>query len=112
MPEPNFQSTNFVEGQIVLGEQLENPYSIENIKKALENLTTNGKSSGNVKVRTTHLYLKFKPQNEKELDLLKSDSTLEWFDYPLDYEMISGAYFTTTQQYQKTNPRINMWLLK
>ncbi len=77
----------------MLGEQLENPYTVENMKKALENLTANGKSSGNTKVRTTHLYLKFSPQDEKELDLLKSDNSLEWYDYPLDYKMISGGLF-------------------
>ncbi len=91
LPEPNTQFDNFVEGQIVLGKQLENPYTVENMKKAHENLSTNGRSGANI--RTTHLYLKFNPQNEEDLDLLKSDTTLEWYDYPLDYEMISGGLF-------------------
>ncbi|VAW28713.1 hypothetical protein MNBD_BACTEROID06-170, partial [hydrothermal vent metagenome] len=37
LPEPNTQFDNFIEGQIVLGKQLENPYSVENMKKAHEN---------------------------------------------------------------------------
>ncbi|MCF6361519.1 MAG: hypothetical protein L3J29_12255, partial [Cyclobacteriaceae bacterium] len=89
LPEPNTQFDNFVEGQIVLGKQLENPYTVENMKIAHANLTKNGRSGANI--RTTHLYLKFNPQNEEELDLLKADTTLEWYDYPLDYEMISGG---------------------
>jgi len=61
------------------------------MKKAHENLAKNGRSGANI--RTTHLYLKFKPQDEEELDLLKSDTTMELYDYPLDYEIISGGLF-------------------
>ena len=76
-----------------MGEKLENPYTVENMQQANENLTFNGKSNGSANIRTTHLYLKFKPQNEEELDLIKNDTTLEWYDYPLDYEMVSSGLF-------------------
>ena len=38
---------------------------------------------------TQHInYIKFKPQNERELDLLKCDSNLILYPYPLDYEIL------------------------
>lgn len=89
LPKPDLQAPNYIEGQIVLGKQLENPFSVENMRKAMGNLQLNGR----VNVRTTHLYLKFKPQNEEELTLLKQDTTLELFDYPLDYEIEEGGLF-------------------
>ncbi len=78
------------EGLTKLGKKLENPYTVENMRKAQENLRTRGQSS-EFNVRTTHLYLKFNPQDEEELDLLKSDTTLELYDYPLDYEIEEGS---------------------
>jgi hypothetical protein len=81
-----------------LGEKLDNPYSVANMKKALANLR---KSKLNAKIiaddfeiTTTHLYVKFTPKNEEELDLIKSDTTLVVYDYPLDYEVaVSGDYY-------------------
>ncbi|MEN8913986.1 MAG: hypothetical protein ABF257_09040 [Polaribacter sp.] len=99
------QTTEVDESEMQLGEQLENPYSVNNMKKALANLTGNT-STSNAKIAkmvnvaegtnteelitTTHYYLKFKPKTEEELDLIKSDTTLYWFDHPLDYEITEG----------------------
>lgn len=79
-------------GLIKLGEKLENPYSVENMQKALDNLknsNVSAKSSSvnDIEITTTHLYLRFKPKNEEELNILKADSTLVLYDYPLDYEI-------------------------
>ena len=71
-----------------LGKKLKNPYSVANMKKAYANLTNNLKSG--ISIHTTHYYVKFKPKNEKELNILKQDTTLELYDYPLDYEVIEG----------------------
>ncbi len=78
------------EGQTKLGKKLENPYTVENMRKAQENLRAAGQNS-EFNVRPTHLYIKFNPQDEEELDLLKSDTTLELYDYPLDYEIEAGS---------------------
>ncbi|MCF6213273.1 MAG: hypothetical protein L3J45_04525 [Flavobacteriaceae bacterium] len=82
---------------IVLGKKLENPYSVENMKKALDNLKKSNVSAktsvDGIEVTTTHLYVKFKPKNEDELDILKSDSTLVLYDYPLDYEIEENGDF-------------------
>jgi len=86
------------EGLIKLGEKLENPYSVENMQKALGNLKSSKvsakSSSGNdIEITTTHLYLRFKPNNEDELNILKADSTFVLYDYPLDYEIKENGYF-------------------
>ena len=63
---------------VQLGKQLENPYSVDNMKKAWRNLQENDNTYRmmNDSISTTHLYLKFKPANEDELSLLQEDSTL------------------------------------
>lgn len=83
------------EGLIKLGKSLENPYSIDNMQIALDNLRSNAKTTfDDVDVTTTHLYVKFKPSNEDELAKLTSDSTLVLYDYPLDQEIDeSGDYY-------------------
>lgn len=72
---------------MVLGKQLENPYSVKNMKKALNNLKSNGRVTENVTIETTHLYIRFLPKDTLEVSLLESDTTLELFDYPLDFEI-------------------------
>ena len=80
-----------MQGMTKLGKQLENPYSVSNMKKALESLklsSPNGRTSGdNIEITTTHLYIRFKPKNEDELSILQKDSALTLYTYPLDYEI-------------------------
>lgn len=85
-------------GMIKIGRKLENPYSVENMLKAYKNLRDskeNGKiSDKSIDIAATHLYIKFKPENEEELDILRSDSTLILFSYPLDYDIeLTGNYY-------------------
>lgn len=84
-------------GNMVLGRKLENPYSVENMRKAFALLSPQAKSGigqdAEEVIQTTHYYIKFKPQNEQELDLLKCDSNLILYPYPLDYEiLVYGEY--------------------
>jgi hypothetical protein len=79
----------FVEGQMELGEQLENPYSVENMRKALENVESQLKSA--TKVEPTHYYVRFRPKSEQELGLITRDTTLYVYDYPLDVEVKRGG---------------------
>lgn len=96
------------EGLIKLGKKLENPYAIENMSKALENLKKSGtstkSSTDEIKIITTHLYVKFKPKNEEELDILKRDSTLVLYNYPLDYEIEEGGYFYRDPEVSENQP--------
>ncbi len=82
------------------GEKLENPYSVENMKKAWENLTIDEK----IEIKTTHLYIKFTPKNEEELNILKKDATLDLYDYPLDYKIEKMDDFYREQGISKNQP--------
>lgn len=94
----NTTSTDNKAVAIELGEKLENPYSVVNMKKALANLRKSRPeakmATDDFEVTTTHLYVKFTPKNEAELDALKADSTLVLYDYPLDYKIeVNGDYY-------------------
>jgi hypothetical protein len=78
------QNSENATGQIVLGKKLENPYDLAVMQKAYDNLSDN---SNREKLSETHLYIKFMPQDEKELTILELDSTLILYSYPLDYEI-------------------------
>ena len=85
----NFESST--EGKMVLGKQLENPYSVENMRKALASLTANGRTASDFDIKTTDLYVRFIPKDSLELDALEDysqiDTTFNLFDHPLDFEI-------------------------
>jgi hypothetical protein len=83
----NESSKNYPSGSIELGNKLENPYDLEVMQKAYNNIfSPNGRTNAE-KLKETHLYIKFMPADEKEFMILKSDSTLILYNYPLDYEI-------------------------
>lgn len=74
--------------EMILGEKLDNPYSLRNMRKALNNLLPSTRAGvEETDIEPTHLYVKFKPKNDEELSVLKSDSTLILYAYPLDYDI-------------------------
>lgn len=75
------------EGCFYLGNQLENAYSVTNMQKAYDTLLANGMNDY-VNVHCTHYYVKFYPETKAEYDLLMADTSLDLFDFPLDYELI------------------------
>ena len=77
------------------GKKLENPYSVKNMRKALEELKKDQKLKKNatasrtlneLTIEPTHLYVMYDLQSEEEEANLKADSSIVVFDYPLDYE--------------------------
>ena len=76
--------------------KLENPYTVENMKKAFENIKTklNSKqisakstsSVSNLEITASHYYIKFKPETEEQEGIIKRDTTMILSDYPLDWE--------------------------
>ncbi len=85
------------------GTQVANPYTVTNMRRAMDTIKaklergvyTSKPSQGNrsnrsvtdgVAIETTHFYVKFTPQSEGELGVLKQDSTILVSDYPLDVE--------------------------
>lgn len=95
------------------GVRIENPYDIRNMKMALDTIkaklargeyTFGDPNETNqdqqratsifeqYNVSISHKYIKFSPQNENEVAILKQDSTLTVVDYPLDVEF-PDTYF-------------------
>ena len=65
--------------------KLENPYSLEVMQKAYLQVARSSEDSTFI-LEPTHYYVKFKPQNIDEYELLCADSTIELFHFPLDVE--------------------------
>lgn len=95
---------------IKLGQKLENPYSVDNMRKAYDNLKKQGLLKSSYEIKATHIYFRFLPESDEELDrfenelitLLGSEERLEdmedefafaFFDYPLDYEIEEGGTY-------------------
>ena len=95
LDEQTFLTQEDMQGMIKLGKRLENPYTIENMKKALSLLEERqkGRATEEINVRVTHLYLRFLPEDSADLEILKQDTTLILWDYPLDYEITEGGDF-------------------
>ena len=58
------------------------------MKKARESLASKGNFNPDVDIDTTHLYVRFLPKDSLQYDALTSDSSLELFDHPLDFEIL------------------------
>lgn len=70
---------------IVLGDRLENPYTTDNITKALHSLYPT--KADRVDVKTTDLYVRFLPKDDAEYDLLHGLG-IHLTDHPLDYDIV------------------------
>lgn len=79
-----------LDGNVVLGKKLQNPYDVKVMEKAFTIISEKIKSKGlNFRdpVRVTHHYVRFLPKDWKEYDALKADTSLKLYDIPLDYEI-------------------------
>ncbi len=77
-------------GMMVLGDKLDNPYTTENMQDAFQAVYP---TKSRNEVKTSHLYVRFLPENDEEFDMLES-SGLELTDYPVDYEiLVDGDYY-------------------
>ena len=78
-------------GMMVLGKQLEDPYSVKNVTKAVASLYPT--KAGSVDIPTTDLYVRFLPESQEQYDMLE-DIGLEMLDHPVDFEIIKeGDYY-------------------
>jgi len=96
------------EGKIVLGKKLKNAYSVENMRKAYESLKAQNKlksiSSDEIDIRANCLYVRFLPKDSTDLNILWNDTSLELFDYPLDYEIKEEGYYYQDPDIPKGQP--------
>ena len=81
------------DGPIVLGDKLPNPYSMENMRKAIAELQSRGlsKAALSTDIKPTHYYMRFKPKNEAEVDAVEADTTVFYYSWPLDREIVAGS---------------------
>ena len=76
---------------IVLGDRLEDPYSVENMTKALESLYST--KADRTPLSTTDYYVRFLPGTDEEFDRLEGMG-VEMLDHPVDYEIVrEGDYY-------------------
>ena len=78
-------------GMIVLGEQLEDPYSVENMTKALAAVYPT--KADRVVLPATHLYVRFLPEGDEQFRTLEQMG-LQLLDHPMDYQILrEGDYY-------------------
>lgn len=75
---------------IVLGEKLDNPYAVENVKSAYVALYP---TKSRDDIATTDYYVRFLPDNDDQLSVLRNMG-LMLVDHPVDYEILrEGDYY-------------------
>ena len=82
---PETPDADVAHGMIVLGDQLADPYSVENMSKALAALYPT--KTDRVLLPETHLYVRFLPKDDLQLRLLQKKG-IELIDHPVDYEIV------------------------
>ena len=92
----NSKSSDFLTTESDIGKKLKNPYTVANMQIALANLATKGdvKKVENL-ITASHYYIKFMPKDDAEYSLLKVDSNLVIYPFPLDVKLSknkSGSY--------------------
>ncbi len=76
---------------IVLGDKLEDPYSVDNVIEAVSCLYPT--KAGRVDIKPTDIYVRFLPKDEEEYDRLVSLGIL-LIDHPIDYQVVrEGDYY-------------------
>ena len=77
----------------ILGAKLDNPYTLSNMQQAYHNLISGARLADD-SLSATHLYVRLLPTDSSDVHTLLQDSTLNLYDYPLDYEVVSeGDYY-------------------
>ena len=78
-------------GMIELGEKLEDPYSVGNMREAVARLYPT--RAREIEISTTDLYVRFLPKTEGEFETLQSLG-LRLMDHPVDYRILKeGDYY-------------------
>lgn len=72
-------------GMIVLGKKLEDPYTVENMSKALASVYPT--KADRVVMQPTDLYVRFLPEDQNQYDRL-SAMGVQMLDHPVDYEIL------------------------
>lgn len=79
------EEEEFSHDMIILGEQLRDPYSVENMTKAFDNVYP--ASRGHGPLEATDYYVRFLPTDAAEMQVLL-DKGIQMLDHPLDYRIV------------------------
>ena len=83
--------TGLHHGMIQLGEKLEDPYTVENMRNALTKVYPT--KAGRIDISATDLYVRFLPADDGQLRTLQ-DRGLYLMDHPMDYRIVQeGDYY-------------------
>ena len=89
--EDPYGEEEFSHEMMIIGERLEDPYTVDNMTKALNSLYPT--KAGNIKLEATHYYVRFLPSDENQYDRLVRMG-LVLMDHPLDCRVIrDGDYY-------------------
>lgn len=78
-------------GMIVLGDRLDDPYSLDNMTKALSSVY--GTRAERAVIEATDLYVRFLPEDDSQFDRLAAMG-VAMLDHPVDYEILKeGDYY-------------------
>lgn len=112
------QTYTHSEGETILGDKIEIPYTVENLLKAMDLLTPETRSQINIEdIYATHYYVRFSPKDREELNLLEEvKPRLMLSETPLDREILVGGtsyhdptLSKDTPTYQYTTIEVNRW---
>ncbi|MFO7734766.1 MAG: hypothetical protein R6W70_00970 [bacterium] len=91
---PTHEPEDLTDEMVVLGEQVDSPYSVENLTAARNSLIDKGEiEEGEISdedLAPTHYYIEFKPDNEEEMKLIHAGG-FPVSDIPLDHEIAQGG---------------------
>jgi hypothetical protein len=81
--------------RMLIGDSKINPYTVSNMMTAWNSLASSGTISNTSNfVRTTHYYVKFKPQNSEQYEALHFDSAYALSDLPIESKItMNGDYY-------------------
>lgn len=90
-PTPMVDLSSISHGMMVLGDRLDDPYTVENMQAAYD--AAYGTKAGRRELSPTDIYVRFLPENDSEYERLLS-SGLTLMDHPLDYQILTeGDYY-------------------
>ena len=78
---------------MVLGPQQTNPYTVSIMQEARRLLLEENPGLEIPELTVSHYYVRFAPRDDEELYSLLQDTTILFYDFPLDREIISGTYY-------------------
>ena len=74
--------TSYSDAPVVMGSPKPDPYKYGNMQKAYASI-----SGDKISISPTGIYVKVLVQNQHDWDVLNTDTSIVWFDFPLEFEI-------------------------